>query len=90
MTKPSDKGNHKIQVTFIVQGEPVSGEYNENQPLKAAVAKVLEVTGNSGQPISNWQLRMDGRLLDLEKKFKEENIVSGAKLILSVQTGRGG
>lgn len=90
MVKPNDKGNHKIQVTFVVQGVPVSGEYNENQPIKGAVEKVLEETGNVGQSINNWQLRMDGRLLDLEKKFKEENIVSGAKLILSVQTGRGG
>ena len=90
MAKPDDKGNHKIQVTFVVQGAPVPGEYNENQPLKAAVKKVLEETGNEGQDISKWQLRMNGRLLDLEKKFKEEGIVSGAKLILSVQTGRGG
>lgn len=89
-TKQNDR-NHKIQVSFIVQGEELSGEYNENEPLKGAVEKVLSKTGNSGQQISNWQLRTeDGRLLDLSKKFKEEKISSGAKLFLSLQAGRGG
>lgn len=91
ISKSSDKGNHNIKVTFIVQGKGASDEYNENQPLKGAVEKVLEKTGNSGQSISNWQLRTeDGRLLDLSKKFKEEGISSGAKLFLSLQAGRGG
>jgi hypothetical protein len=90
MTQSRDKLNHRIKVIFIVQGVEIPGEYNANQPLKGAVMEVLAKTGNSGQPITNWQLRMDGRLLDLEKKFKEENILSGAKLFLSVQTGRGG
>lgn len=87
----SYKGIYKIKVNFIVQGKEISNEYNENSLLKTAVGSVLKKTGNSGQSISNWQLRTEGgTLLDLSKTFKEEGISSGAKLFLSLQAGRGG
>lgn len=89
--KSSESWIHRIKVKFIINGKETSEEYNENQIIRGAVKEVLGKTGNSGQSISNWQLRTeDGTLLYLDKKFKEEGISSGEKLYLSLRAGRGG
>jgi len=86
-----EKGQPLIEVTCVIQGKPITEKFNPNRKLKGAVQEVLAKTGNTGQPFSGWQLRTeDGRLLDMEKSFKEENILSGSKLFLSLQVGKGG
>jgi len=92
LTEPEkEKGKPLIEVTFIIQGKPITEKFNPNRKLKGAVQEALAKTGNTGQPFSKWQLRTeDGRLLDMEKSFKEENISSGSKLFLSLQAGKGG
>lgn len=86
-----EKSEPQIEVTFVIQGEPITEKFNPNRKLKGAVQEVLAKTGNTGQPVSKWQLRTeDGRLLDMEKSFNEEHISSGSKLFLSLQAGRGG
>lgn len=86
-----EKGSPQIEVTFVILGESVTAKYNPNMKLKGVVQKVLADTGNTGQPFPKWELRTeDGRILDMGKSFKEENISSGSNLFLSLKAGKGG
>ena len=53
----SDK---QIEFTIIVNGQPVPVKIDLYAEIGEAVAQALDKSGNSGQPIENWELR--GRL----------------------------
>ena len=83
--------DHKIQLTFIINGANFSLETNVNAPLKEAVAKALEGSGNTGRPPSEWQVRdASGVLLETERKIKDFGFASGTRLFLSLGVGAGG
>lgn len=66
-------------------------EGNAHAPLRTLVPKALELTGNVGQPVENWELRdAEGQLLDLAKKVGEFAFVAGTKLFLTLKAGVGG
>ena len=81
----------KRQLTIIVNGVAVEVERNENAPLQSAIGKALELSGNVGQPVENWELRdANGNLLDASKKIEDFGFPDEVKLFLSLQAGIGG
>ncbi|MER8541438.1 DUF2604 domain-containing protein [Mesorhizobium sp. M1334] len=83
--------NNKINLTIIVNGEPVSVEANVNAPLHTIIAKALTDSGNVGQPPENWELKDEGgAVLDASKKIEEIGMAAGQKLFLSLKAGAAG
>lgn len=81
--------NNKIELTVVVNGQPVSVSANVNAPLRTVVPEALRLSNNSGQPPENWELRDEnGKLLDLGEKI--EDLPPGTKLFLNLKAGVGG
>ena len=84
------EGEHKITLIFIINGENFSVETNINAPLTAAVQRALSESGNSGRPLSEWEVRDSaGALLDMTRTVKELGLTNGARLFLSLRVGAG-
>jgi len=82
---------NQIEITVIVNGQPVEEKANVNAPLRTVVEHALQKSGNSGQPPENWELRDSaGQVLDLSRKAEDYGIVAGAKLFLNLKAGVGG
>ncbi len=82
---------NEIDLSIVVNGQAVTVEANLDAPLRTVVPKALELSGNSGQPVENWELRdANGQLLDLAKKIREFAFTAGTKLFLSLKAGVGG
>ena len=91
MAQPPHQGkDHKLRLTFVVTGQPVPKEVPGAMPIHAAVSQVLAETKNTGQPASNWILTYDSKELDQSKTFEAAGIPDGAKLYLTIRSGRGG
>lgn len=82
---------HEIEITIIVNGQPIAEHVNVKMQLREVVKRALDRSGNSGQPIENWELRdAVGQVLDLSKTVEQYGIVNGAKLFLNLKAGVGG
>ena len=82
---------NKISISVIVNGQPVEVEANVNAPLTPVVEKALDKSGNSGQPLENWELRdAAGQVLELGRKVEDYGFTSGVKLFLNLKAGVGG
>jgi hypothetical protein len=83
---------HQIDFTVVVNGQPVNFDHiNVNTHLREIVKTALEKSGNSGQPIDNWELRdAGGQVLDLNRTLADYGIATGAKLFLNLKAGVGG
>jgi hypothetical protein len=89
--KDEHGGGNKIDITVIVNGTPTHVEANLNAPLKTVIPKALEQTGNTGQPVENWELRdARGVELPLENKIRDLNFEPGVQLFLNLKAGVGG
>ena len=84
-------GGNQIDINVVVNGQPVTVRANLNAPLQTVVLKGLHDSGNSGQPLENWELRdAPGQVLDLTRKVEDYGIASGATLFLNLKAGVGG
>lgn len=90
MKKPEKNEGKLVTLLIIVNGSPVHVTVNENAPLKTAVVKALEESGNTGRPIEDWQLKFNDEVLDLSKKIKEFDFTQDSELFLSLLAGVGG
>jgi hypothetical protein len=82
---------NKIQLTVVVNGQPIVVDANVNSPLHAIIPRALEQTANTGQPPDNWELRdAQGTLLDTSKKISSFNFPPGTRLFLNLKAGVGG
>lgn len=79
-----------VTLTIIVNGSPTEVRINENAPLKTAVEKSLEQTGNTGRPVQDWQIKWNNQVLDMSKKIKEFEFPTGVELFLVLKAGVGG
>jgi hypothetical protein len=86
-TMPTEKDDNKIVLDVIVEGVEAKVEINENAPLQTLIPKALKETGNQGRQPDDWQLKLDGNVLDLNRKTKEYNFGPGTKLFLSLRAG---
>jgi len=84
----SDK---QIHFTVVVNGQPVPVKANAQDEILEVVQYALKESGNSGQPVENWELRdASGHPIDTAKKVGAIDIKEGAKLFLSLKAGVGG
>jgi hypothetical protein len=82
---------NEVDLTIIVNGQPIPIEANIHQPLHAVIEQVLNKSGNSGQPIDNWELRdAGGQILDPARTVGEYHFTSGVNLFLNLKAGVGG
>ncbi len=82
---------NKETVTVIVNGIAQEVEANINAPLHTLLEHALEVSGNTGQPKENWELRDEqGNILDLSRKIEEYGFSEATKLFLNLKAGVGG
>lgn len=80
-----------VDLLIVVNGQPISLEANQNEPLRALVNEALGKSGNSGQPAENWELRdAAGNILDLNRRVGDFQFKEGTKLFLSLKAGVGG
>jgi hypothetical protein len=87
---PKDK-DHDVDLIIVVNGQPIPIEAKANELLRTVVHQALEKSGNSGQPIDNWELRDgSGNILDLARKVGDFHFHDGTKLFLSLKAGVGG
>ena len=85
------EGEDKIALIFIINGENFSVETNINAPLTAAVQRALSESGNSGRPLTEWEVRDSaGELLDMTRTVRELGLKNGTRLFLSLRVGAGG
>lgn len=86
-----DKNPNQRSLTFIVNGtETIVDHVNVNQPLHVPVNKALQQTGNTGRPLSDWQVLYNDQPLDLNKKVEDYNLPEDAVIFLSLKAGQGG
>lgn len=61
------------------------------RPVDRCGAASLSESGNSGRPLSEWEVRDSaGALLDMTRTVKELGLTNGARLFLSLRVGAGG
>jgi len=83
--------HNKIMISVIVNGQPVEVAANLEAPLTSVVEHALKQSGNSGQPLENWELRdAAGQVLDLARKVEDYGFTNGTKLFLNLKAGVGG
>jgi Protein of Unknown function (DUF2604) len=82
---------NEIDLNIVVNGQPVTVKGNLHAPLHTAIQHALEQSGNSGQPVENWQLRdAGGQILDPARKIEDFHFAPGATLFLNLTAGVGG
>lgn len=82
----------KITIVFIINGEDVPVETNVHPPLKEAVSRALQQSGNTGRPDpAEWEVRdANGVLLDQNRRIEDFRFSSGVRLFLTLRVGAGG
>ncbi len=84
-------GRNEIELKVVVNGQPVVVKANVEAPLSTLIEHALNQSGNSGQPIGNWELRdASGQVLDPTRKIEDFNFAPGTTLFLNLKAGIGG
>src|SRR3989337_4352178 len=87
---PNDHPHKKeICLIFIVNGSPVKIHAKLNWHLKKVIETVLDETGNEGRPLTDWSVKWNDHLLDMDKKIEYFNFPECAELFLSLNAGKG-
>jgi hypothetical protein len=82
---------NEIKLKVVVNGQPMEVTGNDNAPLRTVINKALEVSGNSGQPVENWELRdAGGQVLDPARKVSDFQFAAEVTLFLNLKAGVGG
>lgn len=81
---------NSLHLTVVVSGQPVPLTVNVHQTLEHLVHDALQNSGNKGQSPSEWELRLDGRLLEQSMTIAAAGLTNGATLFLSPRAGAGG
>lgn len=79
-----------MEITVVVSGQSVTATARKSENVAALCLRVLEQSGNVGQPASEWELRtVEGRLLEQTITVGNAGIVAGNTLYLSPHAGMG-
>lgn len=81
----------KIQLVVVVNGVEAIVEGNVNAPLRTAAEHALHASGNSGRPLSEWELKDErGLLLDIDRSIGSFGFEPNALLYLTLSVGVNG
>ncbi len=81
----------QIEFTTVVNGQSVPVKIDLSAEIGEALVQALNKSGNSGQPVENWELRdASGHPIDTGQKIADSDIKDGAKLFLNLKAGVGG
>ena len=79
---------NKIEVVFVVNGNPVPHEANVNQPLHAVLGAVLAAAGVVGDADKDkWDFKYNDTPLDSSKKIGELGLQAGARIFINSKAG---
>lgn len=82
---------NKISLTIVVNGAETPVEANVNAPLHTVAEHALKESGNTGRPLSDWELKdPNGTPLDLSRKVGEYAFGDGTVLYLTLTVGVNG
>lgn len=86
------ESEHKITLSFIINGEDFRVETSVHAPLLVAVEKALVSSGNTGRrDPREWEVRDSGGvLLEVDRTISQLGLKSGTRLFLSLRVGAGG
>lgn len=93
ITKKKSGGHHnekKLKLNFVVNGEEYIDDFNVNKPLKGAVEKALDKTGNGDEPLSRWVVKFQDQTLNLDLKIKDYDFPECALIMVSLKSAKGG
>ena len=82
------KRNHKL-FTFIVHGERTEVDSNTSSSLNAAAQKALEQTANIGRPLEDWNMVVDGKVLNGKKPLSRHRLAEWDVIWLSLKFAGG-
>ena len=78
----------KIELVFVVNGNPVSEEVNVNEPLHAVLGSILSKAGVAGDADKDrWDFKFNDQLLDSGKKISEFGFPAGAQIFVNMKAG---
>ena len=81
----------KLNLNFIVNGQSVSVEAESECDFQDAAVLALDKSGNSGQPVGNWELRDSaGSIIDMAETVVQSNPRCGETIYLNLKAGVGG
>ena len=85
------KGDKKVELTVVVNGQPVEIKTKLDEPLATVRDMALKKTDNVGQPPENWELKNEGgTVLELAKLVGAFGFEPGTTLFLSLKAGVAG
>src|SRR5260370_34992553 len=83
-------GRNEIELKVVVNGQPVVVQANVEAPLSTLIEHALNQSGNSGQPLGNWELRVaSGHVLDPTRKIEDFAFAPGTTLSLNLKAALG-
>jgi len=85
--KEEERHEHDHSVKVVVDGVPYKVEYKEEELVGVLIPRALEEAGNIGRPEDQWQLKYDGKVLDLKEKLGTLKLPKDAVLFLSLEAG---
>ena len=78
-----------MRFTAIVNGYPANISVRRDATLSDIVKKVCKETGNTGQPVEEWELH-DATGVPLPLHHRARTLKDGARLFVNVRSGIGG
>ena len=80
--------DNKVQLVFVVNGNPVPREMNVNQPLHAVLGALLVAAGVAGDADKDkWEFKFNDQPLDSSKKIGDLGLPAGAQIFVSLKAG---
>lgn len=87
---PNPPKEKEICLVFIVNGSPEKVQAKTNWNFKKAVEIALKESGNEGRPLTDWSVKWNNQLLDINKKIEDFHFPECVELFLSLNAGQGG
>jgi hypothetical protein len=79
---------NKIELIFIVNGNPVPFEANVNEPLHAVLGAVLAAAGVVGDASAkDWDFKLGEQTIDANNKVSELGLKPGTKISVHSKAG---
>ncbi|MBK7764390.1 MAG: DUF2604 domain-containing protein [Bacteroidetes bacterium] len=87
----TNSGNDEFYtLIFVIEGNPITLEFNVTWILRQVIEMALEKSRNTGRPVDDWQVKLGDTVLDMTQPLCNLGLSDGTKLYLSTKIGAGG